>query len=96
MNLIYYLSNRTPDDIDQKKSYPLHIEYIESETEEALLICVEKATFGSIIEKEIKIWFPKSAVEGGENLNSRSRVPYILVKGNFFARILSGDYDYEI
>ena len=96
MNLIYYLANRTPDDIDQKKSYPLHIEYIESETDDALLICVEKATFGSIIEKEIKIWFPKSAVEGGENLSSRSRVPYILVKGNFFARILSGAYDSEI
>jgi hypothetical protein len=64
-NFVFYIATFDEEDIDWDKVFSLFIEYIIREKDEALLICVEKVTYGSFIKKEINIWFPKSAIEGG-------------------------------
>ena len=94
-NLVFYLAVWDDEDIDLGKFYPLHIEQMVQEEEKSLLICVEKVTLGSIIKKEIKIWFPRSAIEGGEELHINSKVSEINVKGRFLIKLLKGEYEYD-
>jgi hypothetical protein len=53
-------------------------------------------TYGSFIKKKIKIWFPRSAIERGEDLHVHSRISEIYVKGWFLIKLLSGHYEYEL
>ena len=94
-NLLVYLAVWDDDDIDLDKIYPLNIEHIVQEEDKSLLICVEKVTLGSYIKKEIKIWFPVSAIERGEDLHINSRVTEINVKGWFLINLLKGEYEYD-
>jgi hypothetical protein len=94
-NFIFYIATWDEEDIDKDKVFPLSIEHIIREKDEALLICVEKVTYGSFIEKEINIWFPKSAIDGGEDLHRHSRISEIYVKGWFLVKLISGQYEYE-
>jgi hypothetical protein len=75
--------------------YPLFIEHIVDEKSEALLICVEKVTYGSFIKKEIKIGFPKSGIGGGGDIHSDSKISEIHVKGCFLKKLVKGEYEYE-
>lgn len=94
-NLIFYVANWGHEKIQSDRVYPLFIYYIVNEKSEALLICVEKMTYGSFIKKEIKIWFPKSGIEGGEDIHTYSKISEIRVKGFFLKKLLKGQYDYE-
>ena len=95
-NFVFYIATWYEEDIDRDEVFPLSIEHIIREKDEALLICVEKVTYGSFIKKEINIWFPKSAIDGGEDLHIHSRISEIYVKGRFFIELIRGQYEYEL
>ena len=94
-NLLFYVASWDYERIQRDRVYPLFIDYIVDEKSEALLICVEKMTYGSFIKKEIKIWFPKSGIEGGEGIHTYSEISEIRLKGCFLKKLLKGQYDYE-
>jgi len=96
MNFVFYMATFDEEDIASNKAFPLFIEHIIREKDEALLICVEKVTYGSFIKKEINIWFPKSAIEGGKDLHINSRISQICVKGWFLIKLVKGQYEYEL
>jgi hypothetical protein len=95
MNFVFYIATFNEEDIDSDKVFPLFINHIIRETDEALLICVEKVTYGSFIKKEINIWFPKSAIEDGADLHINNRTSVIYVKGWFLIKLIKGQYKYE-
>ena len=95
-NFVFYIATFDEEDIDWDKTFSLFIEHIIREKDEALLICVEKVTYGSFIKKEINIWFPKSAIEGGKDLHINSRISEIYVKGWFLIKLAKGQYEYEL
>ena len=95
-NFVFYIASFDEVDIDWDKAFSLFIEHIIREKDEALLICVEKVTYGSFIKKEINIWLPKSGIEGGEDLHINSRISEIYVKGWFLIKLVKGQYEYEL
>ena len=95
-NFVFYIASFDEEDIDSDKVFPLFIENIIREKDEAFLICVEKMTYGSFIKKEINIWFPKSAIEEGGDLHINSRISEIYIKGWFLIRLVKGQYEYEL
>ena len=95
-DFVFYVATWNEEDIDWDKVFPLLIEHIISENDETLLICVEKMTYGSFIKKKINIWFPRSAIEGGQDLHVHSRISEIYVKGWFLIKLLKGHYEYEL
>ena len=95
-NLIFYIANWGDENIDCNETYPLFIEHVVREKGKELLICVEKITYGSFINREIKIWFPKSAFEGIEDIHTNSNISEIHVKGWFLIRLVRGQYEYEL
>jgi hypothetical protein len=95
MNFVYYISTFNKEDIDADKVFSLSIDHIIRETDEALLICVERVTYGSFIKKEINIWFPKSAIADGVDLHINNRTSVIYVKGWFLIKLIEGQYKYE-
>jgi hypothetical protein len=95
MNFVFYIATFNEEDIDYDKVFSLFIDHIIRETDEALLICVEKMTYGSFIKKEINIWFPKAAIKDGADLHINNRTSVIYVKGWFLIKLIKGQYEYE-
>jgi hypothetical protein len=95
MNFVFYIATFNEEDIDSDKVFSLFIDHIIRETDEALLICVEKVTYGSFIKREINIWFPKSAIEDGADLHINNGTSVIYVKGWFLIKLIKGQYEYE-
>jgi hypothetical protein len=93
-NLVFYVANWDHKRIHRHGLYPLFIKHIADEKSEELLICVEEVTYGSFIKKEIKIWFPKSGIEGGEDIHTYNKISEIRVKGCFLKKLIKGEYEY--